>query len=121
MIEAPVSSAISCKPAQRLLHRRERGVGDVADEHLVLAAGEQIRGPAVRVDMGQQNALVRVGELGRQRNGVTRALGAVDADDQWGGLGVHDGSDSPVRPPGIDGVVHASARGGYPTASRMGW
>jgi hypothetical protein len=25
MIEAPVSSAISCKPAQRLLHRRERG------------------------------------------------------------------------------------------------
>ena len=48
--------------------------------------------------MGQQNALARLGEPRRQRQGVTRALGAVDGDDERSGVGHHDGTHAPVRP-----------------------
>ena len=63
------------------------------------------------MDMRQQNALAGVGELGRQRQGVARALGAVDADDEGSGVGSHDGTHSSVhRPPGSMGSsVHPDA------------
>ena len=121
MIEAPVSSRDRLQAGRRrrvrhqaqltlrgggegLLHRRERGVGDLTDELLVLAARKQVREPAVGVDMGQQNALAEVGEPVRQRQRVARALGAVDADDERSGLENHDATHAAVRRrPGVWG------------------
>jgi hypothetical protein len=139
MIEAPVSSAISCKPAAgdefdtRRSSRCEAGDSVSCTAANVASATSRASTaywpPESRFASRphgwtwvSRTALVRVGELGRERKGVTRALGAVDADDQWGGPGSSRWHRFFLSGrAGIDGVACASARGGCPTASRMGW
>ena len=64
------------------MRRRQSGLGDLPHQSRIVVAGEEVRKRTVRVDVSEQDALAGLGELNREGERVTGALGAVDPDDQ---------------------------------------
>ena len=67
---------------ERLVRCRQGGLGDLPHQSRIVIAGEEVRKRTVRMDVSEQDALAGLGELNREGERVTGALGAVDPDDQ---------------------------------------